>query len=148
MNENFVGDYPAHIPMMPEKVIREDVERRYNLEQLILEEHKLPLGLDFEDVELVSLEVDKSSIVTAIKPNEQEYLNHLILDHLSVYSREHVVLLADADENMAQYANEVSSYYSSPSDLTMIRKGFSQEIAARKMEKDLHLKEKLYLLIM
>ncbi|MEJ7450883.1 hypothetical protein WL513_13345, partial [Staphylococcus warneri] len=78
-----------------------DVERRYNLEQLILEEHKLPLGLDFEDVELVSLEVDKSSIVTAIKPNEQEYLNHLILDHLSVYSREHVVLLADADENMA-----------------------------------------------
>ena len=43
MNENFVGDYPAHIPMMPEKVIREDVERRYNLEQLILEEHKLPL---------------------------------------------------------------------------------------------------------
>ena len=85
MNENFVGDYPAHIPMMPEKVIREDVERRYNLEQLILEEHKLPLGLDFEDVELVSLEVDKSSIVTAIKPNEQEYLNHLILDHLSVY---------------------------------------------------------------
>lgn len=132
MNENFVGDYPAHIPMMPEKVIREDVERRYNLEQLILEEHKLPLGLDFEDVELVSLEVDKSSIVTAIKPNEQEYLNHLILDHLSVYSREHVVLLADADENMAQYANEVSSYYSSPSDLTMIRKGFSQEIAARK----------------
>ena len=104
--------------------------------------------LDFEDVELVSLEVDKSSIVTAIKPNEQEYLNHLILDHLSVYSREHVVLLADADENMAQYANEVSSYYSSPSDLTMIRKGFSQEIAARKMEKDLHLKEKLYLLIM
>ena len=80
----------------------------------------------------MSLEVDKSSIVTAIKPNEQEYLNHLILDHLSVYSREHVVLLADADENMAQYANEVSSYYSSPSDLTMIRKGFSQEIAARK----------------
>ena len=47
---------------------------------------------------------------------------------------------------MAQYANEVSSYYSSPSDLTMIRKGFSGNSA--KMEKDLHLKEKLYLLIM
>ena len=65
-----------------------------------------------------------------------------------MFTPEHVVLLADADENMAQYANEVSSYYSSPSDLTMIRKGFSQEIAARKNGERSTSERKLYLLIM
>lgn len=132
MNEHYVGEYPPQIPMMPDKVLMEDVAEQYDLEKLILEEHKLPLGLDFEDVELVSLEVKKSSIVTALKPNDQENLNHLILKHLTVYSKNHTVILVDTDENMHQYANGVTSYYSTSSELSIIRKGFTQEITARK----------------
>ncbi|MDN8937733.1 hypothetical protein Q0P02_13905, partial [Staphylococcus aureus] len=57
MKEFYVGDYPKHIPMMPDKVLMEDIQETYDLEKIIHEEHKLPLGLDFEDVELVSLDL-------------------------------------------------------------------------------------------
>ncbi|PTI28144.1 type VII secretion protein EssC [Mammaliicoccus vitulinus] len=132
MNEHYVGDYPAHIPMMPEKVLLEDVEARYDLTKMISEEHKLPLGLDFEDVELVSLDLSKSSIVTALKPKDQEYLNQIIMRGLTDLNKESVVILIDVDENMSQYAGKVTSYYSKTSELINIRKGFKEEINARK----------------
>ena len=38
MNEHYVGEYPAHIPMMPEKVLREELEAKYDFEKIILED--------------------------------------------------------------------------------------------------------------
>ncbi|HDM4239667.1 TPA: hypothetical protein PZU68_003061, partial [Staphylococcus aureus] len=69
----------------------------YDLEKIIHEEHKLPLGLDFEDVELVSLDLTSSSIVTAIKPTEMEKMNDVIMSSLSVYSKNQFVILVDAE---------------------------------------------------
>ncbi|HDA1767476.1 type VII secretion protein EssC [Staphylococcus aureus] len=132
MKEFYVGDYPKHIPMMPDKVFMEDIREAYDLEKIIHEEHKLPLGLDFEDVELVSLDLTSSSIVTAIKPTEMEKMNDIIMSSLSVYSKNQFVILVDAEDNMSQYADDVTSYYSAPSDLSNIRLGFKQEIEARK----------------
>ncbi|PUZ30933.1 FtsK/SpoIIIE domain-containing protein, partial [Staphylococcus arlettae] len=132
MNEYYVGDYPPRIPMMPEKVRLEDLSARYDLEKVILEEHQIPLGLDFEAVELVSLDVSKSSIITALKPNGQEYLNKTILDSLEIFSQENIVILIDVDENLASYQNKVTSYYSTQSEFSNLRKGFRQEIDARK----------------
>lgn len=102
------------------------------MEKIIHEEHKLPLGLDFEDVELVSLDLTSSSIVTAIKPTEMEKMNDVIMSSLSVYSKNQFVILVDAEDNMSQYSEDVTSYYSAPSDLSNIRLGFKQEIEARK----------------
>lgn len=132
MKEFYVGDYPKHIPMMPDKVLMDDIQEAYDLEKIIHEEHKLPLGLDFEDVELVSLDLTSSSIVTAIKPTEMEKMNDVIMSSLSVYSKNQFVILVDAEDNMSQYAEDVTSYYSAPSDLSNIRLGFKQEIEARK----------------
>lgn len=132
MKEFYVGDYPKHIPMMPDKVFMEDIREAYDLEKIIHEEHKLPLGLDFEDVELVSLDLTSSSIVTAIKPTEMEKMNDVIMSSLSVYSKNQFVILVDAEDNMSQYSEDVTSYYSAPSDLSNIRLGFKQEIEARK----------------
>ncbi|PTG42420.1 type VII secretion protein EssC [Staphylococcus cohnii] len=132
MNEYYVGDYPPRIPMMPEKVLLKDLSARYDLEKVILENHQIPLGLDFEAVELVSLDVSKSSIITALKPNGQEYLNKTILDSLEIFSQENIVILIDVDENLASYQNKVTSYYSTQSEFSNLRKGFRQEIDARK----------------
>ncbi|WP_436884695.1 type VII secretion protein EssC [Staphylococcus gallinarum] len=132
MNEYYVGAYPPHIPMMPEKVRLEDLSARYDLEKVILEEHQIPLGLDFEDVELVSLDLKFPSIITALKPNDQEYLNKKILDSLEILSQENIVILIDVDENLANYQNNVTSYYSTQSEFSNLRKGFKQEIDARK----------------
>ncbi|MDU1578319.1 MAG: type VII secretion protein EssC, partial [Staphylococcus epidermidis] len=115
-----------------EKVLREELEAKYDFEKIILEDHKLPVGLDFEDVELVSLDVTKPSIITAVKPNEHEYLSRIIMNQLEVYSKNNMVILVDVDENMNSYSESVSSYHSSPSELNMIRTGFKQEIASRK----------------
>ncbi|MCE3387088.1 hypothetical protein LB330_14940, partial [Staphylococcus aureus] len=83
MKEFYVGDYPKHIPMMPDKVLMEDIQETYDLEKIIHEEHKLPLGLDFEDVELVSLDLTLPSILTARTPNDLEIVNNRVLDGMS-----------------------------------------------------------------
>ncbi|UEX90019.1 type VII secretion protein EssC [Staphylococcus ratti] len=132
MKENFVGETPEGIPMMPEKVLRTELEKAYNLEDIVTKSHQIPLGLDFENVKLVSLDLNMPSIVTAIKPIEQDYLNELIIDYLELYKKQETVILVDADENMEKFSNKVTSYYSSASDLAMIRSGFNQEIEARK----------------
>ena len=81
---------------------------------------------------MVSLDVTKPSIITAVKPNEHEYLSRIIINQLEVYSKNNTVILVDADENMSSYSENVSSYHSSSSELNMIRTGFKQEIASRK----------------
>ena len=135
MKETFVGDMPAHIPMMPEKVLRTELEKEYNLEDIVTQSHQIPLGLDFETVKLVSLNLNAPSIVTAIKPVEQEHLNKIIINYLGIYQQQETVILVDADENMERFSSKVTSYYASTSELSMIRKGFIQEIEARKTGK-------------
>lgn len=135
MKENFVGDMPAHIPMMPEKVLRTELEKEYNLEDIVTKSHQIPLGLDFETVKLVRLDLNAPSIVAAIKPIEQEHLNDIILNYLGIYKQQETVILVDADENMERFSNKVTSYYASATELSMIRKGFIQEIEARKTGK-------------
>ncbi|ARJ50997.1 type VII secretion protein EssC [Staphylococcus lutrae] len=135
MKENFVGDMPERIPMMPEKVLRSELEKTYHLEDIVMNNHQIPLGLDFENVKLVSLDLNTPSIVTAVKPVDQEYLNQLIIDYLDIYKNQETVILVDADENMEKVSNKVTSYYASGSELAMIRKGFIQEIDARKSGK-------------
>ncbi|NJI01110.1 NACHT domain-containing protein [Staphylococcus hyicus] len=135
MKENFVGDMPEHIPMMPEKVLRTELEKEYNLEDIVTQSHQIPLGLDFETVKLVRLDLNAPSIVAAIKPIEQEHLNDIIINYLGIYKQQETVILVDADENMERFSNKVTSYYASATELSMIRKGFIQEIEARKTGK-------------
>lgn len=33
MKEFYVGDYPKHIPMMPDKVLMDDIQETYDLEK-------------------------------------------------------------------------------------------------------------------
>ena len=42
------------------------------------------------------------------------------------------MILIDVDENLANYQNNVTSYYSTQSEFSNLRKGFKQEIDARK----------------
>ena len=101
MNEHYVGEYPAHIPMMPEKVLREELEAKYDFEKIILEDHKLPVGLDFEDVELVSLDVTKPSILSAKVPKDLEILNDKIFVELEKLKTSATTILIDAEMNMS-----------------------------------------------
>ena len=131
MKEFYVGDYPKHIPMMPDKVLMEDIQETYDLEKIIHEEHKLPLGLDFEDVELVSLDLTLPSILTARTPNDLEIVNNRVLDGMSKLKESVTTILVDADENMSDKASIVNSYYASSEDLQLIKQGFIVEIKKR-----------------
>lgn len=131
MKEFYVGDYPKHIPMMPDKVLMEDIREAYDLEKIIHEEHKLPLGLDFEDVELVSLDLISPSILTARTPNDLEIVNNRVLDGMSKLKESVTTILVDADENMSDKSSIVNLYYASSEDLQLIKQGFIVEIKKR-----------------
>ncbi|MBE7347655.1 type VII secretion protein EssC, partial [Staphylococcus epidermidis] len=131
MNEHYVGEYPAHIPMMPEKVLREELEAKYDFEKIILEDHKLPVGLDFEDVELVSLDVTKPSILSAKVPKDLEILNDKIFVELEKLKTSATTILIDAEMNMSNKKDMVKSYYSSVEELKFIKQGFVVEIEKR-----------------
>ncbi|MCY1581240.1 type VII secretion protein EssC [Staphylococcus pettenkoferi] len=132
MIEHFDGNLPKAIPMMLDNVKETDVLKSADLEQLLLEKHRLPLGLDYEDVEPVTLDLSRPSIITGSSPPELERLNLHILEYLNQYKTQHTVILLDAEGNMSEQSHLVSSYYSEESDLKMMRQGFKTEIDKRR----------------
>lgn len=131
MNEHYAGDYPPHIPMMPEKVLLEDVKSRYDLEKVILEDYRLPLGLDFEDVELVNLDLRSPSILTARVPKDLEIVNNRVFKSLEILKKQATIILIDPENNMQRKVENVSSYYSTKEELNFIKQGFDIEIQKR-----------------
>ncbi|MGW7968871.1 type VII secretion protein EssC [Staphylococcus xylosus] len=131
MNEHYVGDYPLHIPMMPEKVLLKDVKSRYDLEKVILEDYRLPLGLDFEDVELVNLDLRSPSILTARVPKDLEIVNNRVFKSLEILKQQATIILIDPENNMQRKVENVSSYYSTKEELNFIKQGFDIEIQKR-----------------
>ncbi|HGO2238033.1 TPA: type VII secretion protein EssC [Staphylococcus aureus] len=95
MKEFYVGDYPKHIPMMPDKVLMEDIQETYDLEKIIHEEHKLPLGLDFEDVELVGFDLSQTNIFTSVKPVDIDNGLTLLEKQLNIISNEYEIATLD-----------------------------------------------------
>lgn len=132
MNEAFVGDLPKAIPMMPDKVTKEKLEAKIDITNSILENHRIPIGLDFEEVEPVCLDLTKPSIITGKVPTDIEQLNQQILTGLEVYKDQHTVLMLDSDGNMSDKKDKVTSYYHESEELQQLRQGFKVEIAKRK----------------
>lgn len=128
MNEHYVGDYPSHIPMMPEKVLKSEVIKRYDINTIIKEDYKLPLGLDFEDVELVSLDLKSPSIIAARAPKDLDLINQVVLEGISQLKEQTTTILIDADGNMSDKEKYVRSYYTQPEELIYIKQGFNVEI--------------------
>ena len=95
MKEFYVGDYPKHIPMMPDKVLMDDIQETYDLEKIIHEEHKLPLGLDFEDVELVGFDLSQTNIFTSVKPVDIDNGLTLLEKQLNIISNEYEIATLD-----------------------------------------------------
>ena len=73
MKEHYVGDYPAHIPMMPEKVEIEVFKEKYEFDNLIKNEQILPIGLEFEEVKPVGIKLDSTNLFTSSKPSFKSY---------------------------------------------------------------------------
>ena len=132
MNTYYDGVCPTGIPMMPEKVLRQEFAQRYDLEHIIHEENKAPLGLDFEAVDLVNLDLNKPSILSCLRPDDQDLLATIVWQTLTkVREAGTTAIFIDADEDMPEYQDYASSYYSETQDLVNLRYGFKNEISQR-----------------
>ncbi|AVO03098.1 type VII secretion protein EssC [Staphylococcus simulans] len=131
MKKNYVNSYPKHIPMMPEHVLEKDIDELYNTKTMITNEYKIPLGLDFEEVELVSLDLTQPSIITALSPQDLEIVNNHVLNALKLLTEKETVILIDSDQSMHDKSNQVSLYYSTVEEQKFVKDSFSIEIKKR-----------------
>lgn len=132
MISTYDGALPKGIPMMPDEVTEQTIEDRIDVERLIREEHKLPLGLDFEDVEVVSLDMRQTSIVSCLKPADHDQLIWNILFGLNIYKNSFTVINIDADQSLERFKDYTTSYYCETEDLVKIKLGFRNEVNHRK----------------
>lgn len=131
MNENYVDTYPSPIPMMPEHVLKKNIDADYDVEQLITKSYRIPLGLDFEEVELVTLDLSEPSIITALSPQDLELVNNHILEALKDLKEKETVILIDSDGSMSDKSEYFSSYYTTAEEQKFVKEGFEIEIKKR-----------------
>lgn len=111
--------------------MKSEVIKRYDINTIIKEDYKLPLGLDFEDVELVSLDLKSPSIIAARAPKDLDLINQVVLEGISQLKEQTTTILIDADGNMSDKEKYVRSYYTQPEELIYIKQGFNVEIKKR-----------------
>lgn len=107
MKEHYVGDYPAHIPMMPEKVEIEVFKEKYEFDNLIKNEQILPIGLEFEEVKPVGIKLDSTNLFTSSKPSDLDVGFEILEKQLNDVAKSYEIAVLDPNGRLkqSQYQN-------------------------------------------
>ncbi|PHK48482.1 type VII secretion protein EssC [Staphylococcus edaphicus] len=112
MNEHYVGDYPAHIPMMPEKVGIEVFKEKYEFDNLIKNEQMLPIGLEFEEVKPVGIKLVSTNLFTSAKPSDLDVGFEILEKQLNDVAKSYEIAVLDPNGRLkqSQYENYLYCY--------------------------------------
>ncbi|EFU84239.1 type VII secretion protein EssC [Staphylococcus lugdunensis M23590] len=107
MNEHYVGDYPSHIPMMPEKVYFDKQLNTFDFNKIILEEKIIPMGLEFDEVQPIGFNLQKSNIFTSVKPVDIDNGFNILEKQLKIVSKEYEIAILDTTGRLknSEYEN-------------------------------------------
>ena len=107
MNEHYVGDYPSHIPMMPEKVYFDKQLNTFDFNKIILEEKIIPMGLEFDEVQPIGFDLQKSNIFTSVKPVDIDNGFNILEKQLKIVSKEYEIAILDTTGRLknSEYEN-------------------------------------------
>ncbi|MET3557904.1 S-DNA-T family DNA segregation ATPase FtsK/SpoIIIE [Streptococcus rupicaprae] len=137
INLNWEGPKPLPIPIVPEQLSFEEFEAKASV-QRALSMKRLPLGLDFLDVESVSLPLKDFRHLLYTSDNEKHHkvLSHHMIRTVLQLEQDYRIMLIDPDGVFEAYQQAVFTYISQPKTLETITHQLIQLLDARKDGKE------------
>ncbi|SNZ14040.1 DNA segregation ATPase FtsK/SpoIIIE, S-DNA-T family [Terribacillus aidingensis] len=134
MNGVWDGDYPDPIPMMPEGVVDFQQFKEQRRTKRMVEEKKLPLGLDFEEVLPVGFNPAQHGNLTVIS-DRKDGLDRMILSvakNVTLLKETYQTMLIDtAEQDFAGVGSELHTYVSEEVGIAAIKNEILNEIKQR-----------------
>lgn len=139
MNEHYVGEYPAHIPMMPDTIIYEDYRDSLDFETMI-NNKVLPIGLDYEKVEVQTIDLTEPAMVSSENPREIENIAKIMLKEIETIKQHYAVCISDPSGEFSNYSHLADNYASEKEDIKAVYQLMKEDLSQRedegKFEKD------------
>nr|WP_318540685.1 type VII secretion protein EssC [Terribacillus saccharophilus] len=137
MNEVWDGDYPDAIPMMPEGVVDFLEFKEQRRTKRILEEKKVPLGLDFEEVLPVAYNPAQYDHMTVISDRKDglDRMIRSVAKNVSLLKEVYQTILIDtADKDLENIGEDMQAYVSESIGIAAIKNEIINEIKQRNVE--------------
>ena len=139
MNEHYVGEYPAHIPMMPDTIIYEDYRDSLDFETMI-NNKVLPIGLDYEKVEVQTIDLTEPAMLSSENPREIENIAKIMLKEIETIKQNYAVCISDPSGEFSNYSHLADNYASEKEDIKAVYQLMKEDLSQRedegKFEKD------------
>lgn len=139
MNEHYVGEYPAHIPMMPDTIIYEDYRDSLDFETMI-NNKVLPIGLDYEKVEVQTIDLTEPAMLSSENPREIENIAKIMLKEIETIKQHYAVCISDPSGEFSNYSHLADNYASEKEDIKAVYQLMKEDLSQRedegKFEKD------------
>jgi S-DNA-T family DNA segregation ATPase FtsK/SpoIIIE len=112
MDAHWTGPRPEGIPMVPEVLYFEDFKEKQTVKNAF-QSNQLPLGVDFERVEAVTVDIDKLKNLTVFSDQEEALLllQKNLLQSISLLPNVKLIII-DSEGNLADYQNQSQTYVS------------------------------------
>ena len=138
LQEAWTGRRPSAIPMVPEELTM-GVFLNLPTTQEAIQNHELPIGLEFEMVQSVAISFNqlKSLIYLSDSAESLENQTHHLLNTSLCFGKKLRVMLVDPLEEYRSYSEKVSTYISSKKEISEIAQQLIFEVN-RRLEGDLY----------
>ena len=132
LQEAWTGQRPSAIPMVPEELTEAEFAQTPSVQEAV-ENGQIPIGLEMEMVESVSLSLNRFKHLAYLSNAEDAFDNithHLLKVALHIMPDIHVMLI-DAFQEYESYSKQVKTYVGSKKELTDIGSQLVYEVERR-----------------
>ena len=132
LQEAWTGQRPSAIPMVPEELTEMEFAQTPSVQDAV-ENGQIPIGLEMEMVESVSLSLNRFKHLAYLSNAEEAFDNithHLLKVALHIMPDIHVMLI-DAFQEYESYSEQVKTYVGSKKELTDIGSQLVYEVERR-----------------
>ncbi|MBT2598935.1 MULTISPECIES: type VII secretion protein EssC [unclassified Oceanobacillus] len=134
MDEAWGGEYPEPIPMMPEGVVDFEQFKNQRRTKKLVEEQKVPLGLDFEEVMPVGFnpaQYENLTVMSDRKDGLDRMIQSVAKNVAMMDSSYQTMLIDTADQKFKEIGIKMSTYMSETEGLQTIKAELVNEIEKR-----------------
>ncbi|WP_416151677.1 type VII secretion protein EssC [Salipaludibacillus sp. HK11] len=134
MGSFWKGELPEGIPMMPEGEIDFEAFKQKRKVKKLIEEHKLPLGLDFEDVAPLGFDPAKDGFLIVISDRRDglDKMTHAITKSMALLTEPIQTMLIDTEEKkFAEIGVAMNAYISDSEGHIIVKRNILTEISNR-----------------
>ncbi|MFP7493394.1 type VII secretion protein EssC [Terribacillus saccharophilus] len=134
MQDAWDGDYPDSIPMMPEGVVDFQEFKEQRRTKRIVEENKVPLGLDFEEVLPVAFNPSQHGHLTVVSDRKDGLVRMMksVAKNISLLKDTHQTLIIDTgDKELESIGDSLHTYVSEDVGIAAMKNDIIDEIKQR-----------------